>query len=398
MSLWIIEPRDPVIFRDGKPFGTVPGARSKSMSFPFPSTVVGALRTHSGRDANGRFDTSRIDELLRKTMKGPLLVNLTPAGDIDTWLIPAPADALLLKDEIDTTKARRVQLRPLAMPDGVYCDLDHLDMVGYPKGGLGKPFANPPAYWYWSEMEKWLTTPVQDGSVILQNLGHSGPIREYRTHVSIENASQTAREGVLFQTSGLEFLYTGKPTEPTELRSLTNRQRLALAVETDAGLNSDISFLGGERRVVTWRPSTQTMPTCPRAIRDEIKRSKHCRLLLATPGCFAAGFAPSSLKSQISGIDVTLAAASVPRYQTVSGWDYAANPRRPKPTRRLAPAGSVYFLRLQGTDSAIDDFIDAFWLGNISDDESSGQSSRDGFGLSLLGVWNGDLAKMEIEQ
>ena len=59
---------------------------------------------------------------------------------------------------------------------------------------------------------------------------------------------------------------------------------------------------------------------------------------------------------------------------------------RPKPTRRLAPAGSVYFLELTGADDAIGRFVDAVWLQAISDDE---QDQRDGFGLALLGAWDG---------
>jgi CRISPR-associated protein Cmr3 len=59
---------------------------------------------------------------------------------------------------------------------------------------------------------------------------------------------------------------------------------------------------------------------------------------------------------------------------------------RPKPSRRLVPAGSVYFLKLDGSDAAIDQFIDATWLQAISDDE---QDRRDGFGLALFGAWDG---------
>ena len=64
MSLWIIEPRDPLVFGDGKPFSAVPGSRAKSLPFPHPSTVAGAMRTRSGTDPKGRFDSRRIDELL----------------------------------------------------------------------------------------------------------------------------------------------------------------------------------------------------------------------------------------------------------------------------------------------------------------------------------------------
>ena len=50
MSLWLIVPRDPLIFRDGKPFTATPGERSNSLGFPFPSTLAGAVRTLVGAD------------------------------------------------------------------------------------------------------------------------------------------------------------------------------------------------------------------------------------------------------------------------------------------------------------------------------------------------------------
>ena len=42
----LIEPRDPVIFRDGKPFAL--GLSARSIGFPMPSTVIGAIRTRCG--------------------------------------------------------------------------------------------------------------------------------------------------------------------------------------------------------------------------------------------------------------------------------------------------------------------------------------------------------------
>jgi CRISPR-associated protein Cmr3 len=78
--------------------------------------------------------------------------------------------------------------------------------------------------------------------------------------------------------------------------------------------------------------------------------------------------------------------------------------RRPKPTRRLAPAGSVFFVQLPGTDraddAAIEAWIDAIWMQNISDDHPGDpeRDRRDGFGLAVLGAWDGELMTMEVQQ
>ena len=59
MGNWLIEPIDPLIVRDGRPFGPTPGARARTLPFPFPQTIAGAVRTRDGLDANGRFDRTQ---------------------------------------------------------------------------------------------------------------------------------------------------------------------------------------------------------------------------------------------------------------------------------------------------------------------------------------------------
>ena len=53
MTRWIIEPLDPLIVRDGRPFDPTPGARARSVPFPYPSTTTGGIRTRAGKDDNG---------------------------------------------------------------------------------------------------------------------------------------------------------------------------------------------------------------------------------------------------------------------------------------------------------------------------------------------------------
>src|SRR5690242_21691288 len=98
MSIWIIEPHDPLIFRDGKPFGPTPGARAKSLAFPFPSTIAGSVRTQAGLDENGIFrfvekdlHKDELAALKGWAVRGPFLVQLNAEGEIEEWLLPAPA-------------------------------------------------------------------------------------------------------------------------------------------------------------------------------------------------------------------------------------------------------------------------------------------------------------------
>ena len=141
--------------------------------------------------------------------------------------------------------------------------------------------------------------------------------------------------------------------------------------------------LGGERRIVFWRQAKVELPACPAEVRQQIVKQRRGRLVLATPALFERGFLPTWVLNHPSGVKLRIVAAAVPRPAHISGWDYKK--KMPKPTRRLAPAGSVYFFEItDGDEQAIEQFIASVWLTPISDGE---QERRDGFGVALLGTW-----------
>src|SRR5216683_477987 len=138
MTIWIIEPRDPLIVRDGKPFGLTPGARATSLPFPFPSTTTGGVRTRAGLNTNNVFDVpfDRLKDLKKLGVRGPLLVQLTSDGnDIapNKWLVPAPLDALLFPTAQSTQskdkEALVQQLVPLERLEHAYTDFDQKKLL-----------------------------------------------------------------------------------------------------------------------------------------------------------------------------------------------------------------------------------------------------------------------------
>jgi CRISPR-associated protein Cmr3 len=396
VSVWIIEPRDPLIVRDGRPFGPFPGARAFSLKFPFPSTVAGGVRTRVGLYKYGRFGPDVIQEIKRIRVRGPLLAELETTGeDVAEWLVPAPADALLLDLEpADPGRAMLKRLVPLELPSGAKTDLstivlEEVALVGLPQRDPRKPCKAAPGFWRWTFFEKWLEMPV-DQEVTFAAMGHDGPVPEVRMHVGIRPETQTADEerGALFQTRGLEF---ARLAEPGKLKSA---RRLGLIVEADTtGLKPGIAPLGGERRLVYWRSSRQAFPTLSPDLKQKILDQRHCRLILLTPACFLDGWKPRWLLDRREGVKPTLRAAAVKRPAVVSGWSFEHG--KPKPTRRLAPAGTVYFLRLEGKEAAIARWLEAVWMQAVSDGE---QDRRDGFGLAVLGAWDGKLRPMEVEK
>ena len=112
------------------------------------------------------------------------------------------------------------------------------------------------------------------------------------------------------------------------------------------------------------------------------------RLVLATPGLFAAGWLPGWLAEEgivpgTRSVRLRLVSAAIDRWLPVSGWSYDRRTFGPKAVRRLAPAGAVYFCEvLAGSDPAE---LAAAWLEPICD---SPQDGRDGYGLALWGTWN----------
>jgi CRISPR-associated protein Cmr3 len=399
VTVWIIEPHDPLIVRDGRPFGPDPSARAISLSFPFPSTTTGGVRTRAGLK-DGVFDLSQIERVKLIKVRGPLLVQLTPDGDEskpEQWLMPTPADALLLEPEPPHEGfVLRKWLVPLRLPEDAQTSLDttnkdSLMLVGQVQPDPHKPVKEAPHYWYWNTFQAWLIAPPRDGQIVsLSGLGHSGPQREQRIHVSMNTDRRTAKEGALFETSGLEFTFTGRDRE----KRLSEVQRLALAVAVDEneapGIRDGLASLGGERRMVSWRKSDYGLPQCPEELWKAIIKTKSCRVILLTPACFKQGHRPTWLAEQQYGVQPRLRAIAIQRPQVVSGWDLEN--KRPKPTRRLAPAGTVLFLSLEGSDEAIKHWVEGIWMQCVSDNE---QDRNDGFGLAVLGTWSGQSEVMQ---
>lgn len=393
MKTWILEPRDPLIARDGRPFSGDPGARATTLPFPFPSTIAGAARTRAGRDASGIFDQSKIADVKKLAVRGPLLVEIhAETGSVEEWFVPAPADMLLLEASGDKDQVSLRQLKPIALGKG---------LASHPYGWLlvgvndtserRKPHNRAPRFWRWTRFKEWLISP-QDRTLPLRELGGAGLTQESRIHVKVEPDSQTAGDGALFQTRGLEFSYLGAG------ETLSQARRLALAIITDADLREGFDFLGGERRMSAWREAavglgqeSLLLSDCPKETLSTIQSNEwHCRLVLLTPAFFYKGAQPTRLIESQKDVTVEIKAAAMNRHQVVSGWDFERD--GPKPTRRLTPAGTVFFLKLSGEKEKIIAWTKDVWMKCVSDEDTD---RRDGFGLAVLGNWDGNVEELK---
>lgn len=381
---WLIEPHDSLIVRDGRPFGTNSGSRAKSLDFPFPSTLIGSVRTRvglvNGGDWSG-FSDELIEQIQQIEMRGAILTEIKDDETLG-FFSPAPADALYVKPENDGDN----NLFPLMpLEKGYISNLqDGLHLLGIREEVKGKPVSEV-KFWNWERFAEWLIEAETD-KVTNEHLGIGGLVSDQRTHVKIDYERKSNIEGGLFQTRGLEFTSKG------------DRKRLALTLEIEyknefaKKLKKGLFPLGGERRIVRWENKEgfdfeTRFAELKEKVKSRIEQSKdkcHCRLILLTPGYFENGFLPTNLNVEVKAVAVN-------RSQVISGWDFKGKFDEqknkfvpcPKPTRRLTPAGAVYFLKITGD---IEKFVEDVWFKNVGD---CGQLRRDGFGLAVLGNWDG---------
>jgi CRISPR-associated protein Cmr3 len=388
MSVWTIKARDPLVVRDGRP--KAGDGDAGTLPFPIPGTLAGVVRTRAGSDVGGRFAAhGRIAALREISVRGPLL-----AGAEGTLYVPRPRDALFVK----TPRGRVVRaLRPLEAEAGRFDDALMTLPVGLEAARAveGKAPAGMPSWWRWESFARWLDAPLDGDETYVQLLlddGITALPREHRVHVKI-GAGETAEEGMLFETAGLRLL---RPAKTDLVRHRLRARPLSLSVavslpEGDHGfaLREGTAPFAGERRLVRW---TEGGPAWPTELPGNLSAALgggasvvRVRVVLMTPGAFREGWRPGAADGELcgarDGVTVSLVAALVPRPETISGWDFALD--APKATRRVVPAGSVYWLDLEGDAEARLRWAKRVWMQNVSD---SAQDRRDGYGLAALGV------------
>lgn len=218
------------------------------------------------------------------------------------------------------------------------------------------------------------------------------PQGDRRTHVAIDPGTRAAAAGRLFQTEGLDLdaPAAAQDREPPagEKRWPAAAGGLRLLARCGEALGEGLVHLGGERRLAALQPEPEDIwPSPPPGWLDRIVRAGGLSLTLLTPAIFSAGYRPGWLDADLAGsppavpgLRLQLRAVAVGRWQPHSGWDLVRG--RPRPSRKLAGAGAVYWFRiLDGIDSGA---LDALWLASIGDGE---QDRRDGFGLALPSPW-----------
>jgi CRISPR-associated protein Cmr3 len=367
VNLYTITPRDTLCVRDGS--GSVVNTM-RTLAMPWPSSLAGLFRTRSATGQDGRFEHPDPEQLLTAVSSlGPLLVR-QGSGPVEELFVPAPRDVVFFGDGQGATQYR---LQPLPRDPSEHTDgaIRSLELVGLANQAPKGKVVTGPMFWCWPEVEQWLLRPAERLDRDTPWMNGTGRLTlgclavERRTHVALDPHTQTASDGLLFSTHALRFV-TAK------------REQLALLGGCTGGTpHQGVVTLGGERRPSFLNAAQTELPTCPAELRA--RQGPRYRVVLLTPGVFRAGAVPE----HICGAKVV--AACVPRPEVVSGWEMPGNGRgtgRPKPSRRVVPAGSVYWVELEQQDTA-STWLERVWMSSVSDDA---QDQRDGFGLAVVGA------------
>lgn len=381
-----LESLDVLFFRDGRPFGAATRAVSGQ---PMPQTVAGAIWTALLEKYGCRFaDLAKEIRKLPRTpavkqiaeaigaaggepwiadvrIRGPWLASLNENREVSDVLIPTPAVLYRVKGN-ETLPLERLRPRPHGALPGWRPPESRLHPLWLKSADDTEPVGG---YLGQAALREFLADGVPDRSEAVASDRLFG--WDYRTGIEIAPDSLTAKKGGIYGTRllALRGAYTA-PEERGAARTLPTTVlyvKVILPGGAPQDVFSDIATLtlGGEGKRVAARPMADGESFKWQGVEPSESMHKPL-LLLTTPGLFNAGWKPKCLDGRI-------AAAAVPGYLAVSGWDLARS--GPKPTRFAVPAGSVYFL-----NGPADDLHEA-----LADDEAD---RRQGWGCFVKGVWN----------
>lgn len=376
-------PRDGLFCKDGRGWHTSASGRGHALDWPWPSTVLGALRSAWGRGeefrSGARFGPGDWRDRTAPIRLERTLVVRRPYGapwSDEHRIWPMPSDALWIEDRSDV---QRIEPVPGAVPTLGRDEDEAREALWRPTLDVeGKPLA-PPHWWSDGDFSGWLagrSAPILDRENTL------AVSRRLQVHVGIRPEEITADEGVLFSHDVME--------------TIERKAEWAIGVEAvlPGGEISGFATLGSDARLVRVEALSDALFDPPHAVLDAFRaKSAGLRIVVVTPVCFGQGWLPDGLErrgraygGRLPGLDgeVVLRAAFVPRPLHVSGWDMAANDGKgaPKPTSRMVTPGAVYFFERADGRPFDEDDARSLWL------RALGDRTNEGFGRVVAGVWS----------
>lgn len=369
-------PRDGFFAKDGRGWHTSASGRGHGLDWPWPSTVLGALRSAWGRGEETRSKTIfGPDDWQTRTQPirlGRTLVlrrkhGATWRSEDATW--PVPLDALWLEGHCEVYRLEPVEpLTPtLGRDDDGAREALWRPTLDDPSKPLGAP-----RWWSSEDLISWLvgeSVRIRDDAVKVT--------RRAQVHVGIRPEELTSDENVLFSHDVVE--------------TLDRSEEWAIGVEVGlpGGALPGVATLGSDARLARIESLSPSLFDPPARVLEAFRSwSPGLRLVAISPLCFEKGWLPDGFienrgayYGRLNGLDheVVLRAAFVPRPLHVSGWDMAK--REPKPTSRMVAPGAVYFFERADGKPFSEAEAKSLWLAAL------GTRTGEGFGRVVPGVW-----------
>lgn len=355
-----LKPNDTFFFRDGRPFTRGQQSEGYSIETPFPSTVMGALRTayiaFCGDIAQFTNDQMRSVIGTKQSLAGALihikgvflgqsegsLYYLTPRDLVSEKKSGNPALYLLSESQSDAFSSNS-KLSMLLTWNKSEVQVEH-----------------PGGYISSDNLRKYLLADTE--SLTLEKSDFI--VNEPKVGITRNHNTLAAAEGMLYRINMKRFTDSefGFAVDVDGIKELPKKALIKL---------------GGEAKSFTYSETSQSTDPLSdddlTTLQERVSNSRKFKLYLATPAIFNEGWFPRGLHKNIE-----LVTAAVGNYVPVGGWDVAHG--RPKRTYRAVPAGSVYYFQLvKGAD--VDVILNYLHYKNIGD-----QRTQEGFGLTYVGA------------
>lgn len=372
-----IEPLDVLFLRGNKLFGD-PGSYGESLVPPWPSAAAGALRSqmlaNDGTDL-AAFAKGQISHPSLGTPQAPgsfaltsfMLARKSANGTVET-LHALPAD--LVATEKDD-KRHLQSLRPQLPSHGMRSSSRFTQVPVLAEAERRK--ASSGLWLTQAGWQKYLRGQLPDPVHDLLTTSDFWAI-DARVGIGLNSDTRSADDGKLFTAQAVAF----KPGIG-----------FFASVRGATLLSKGTLRLGGDGRAAS---SQSIALQAPEADLQAISDQGRCRIVLTTPGLFTQGWLPNGITRHddgshwldLHGVRARLVCATVPRSETISGWDIAR--WQPKAALRAAPTGSVYWLdQLQTTPAALGKLAESgFWSATCEDT----QRCAEGFNRFTFAAYN----------
>jgi CRISPR-associated protein Cmr3 len=375
-----IKPVDVLFFRDSKPFSRGNEHFALSLFPPFPQTLYGAIRTKALEYLGCDYEEFKKGNLIFKNEDKVKEIGLEKiknelgnVSSIGTFILKGPLlfhnnESVYIKLPADVKKVgnRYQKLHPFEWKNVEF----DFGINNYPHFKTENPAKDVEGY---ISLRKFIDFYIFNRTTLSKNdIICPGDIYKYerRVGIGVNPETNTTKEGLLYTMLTVR---------------LKDGWSLFAKIENLSALpNSGFIKFGGANRVCEYSAISDNADPFRfyygeiNNLKNIISQTKTFKLIFLTPALFNKGWLSEKFNNfelRINNLKIKLITAAINKPNIVSGWDLANN--KPKPIRKIVPAGSVYYMQL--LEGSVDELFEKLNFVNFSD-----ENPNLGFGLTLI--------------